>query len=243
MFQGTGSHFYYSFISGSRHLRRTTKEPGMFLMSPGFKISSSLLVMLVLSLFLSGCLPGAKPPYLVELYTLDYPHPVVGGTALDQPVKVRRFSVAQSYNSTAMIYKTEPYKVTAPAYHKWRVNPGDMVTDYLLRDLRASGLFRGVFSYRDPEGTRFVVEGGVEELLQSKERDGWKAILGLQVTLVDTGQTDITKRLIFQKRYRVDEPVPDESPEAFAAGISSAMARASAAIIRDVREAILQRNQ
>lgn len=204
-------------------------------------VARSFLTLLMFSLFLSGCLPGAKPPYLVELYTLDYPHPFMDGVTLDQPIKVGRFSVAQSYNSAAMFYKTEPHKVAARVYHKWRINPGDMVTDYLLRDFRGSGLFPAVFSYRDPEGTRFIVDGGVEELLQSREGDGWKAVLSLQVTLLDTGQTDITKRLVFQKRYRVAERIPDGSPESFASGASGAMAGLSEEIMRDVYKALTQR--
>lgn len=193
-------------------------------------------MMAVFSALMSGCLPGAKPPYMVELYTLDYPSPVIAGTPMREAIKIHRFSVAQSYNSTAMLSKTEPYKVSTSPYDKWRVNPGDLVTDYFLRDLRGTGLFRAVFSYRDYEGARYVLEGGVEEFLQLKEKDRWTAIASLQATLLDVNQTDVTKRVIFQKRYRTVEPMTDESPAAFARGMSGAISKVSSEIIKDVYE-------
>lgn len=192
------------------------------------------LILLVFVLFLSACLPGRKPAYLVGLYTLDYTAAPAPAAPLDQPVGINRFSVAQSYNSAAMIFKPEAYRVAVHTYSKWRTNPGDMVTDFLLRDFRSSGLFRTVFSYHDAERTRLAVEGGVEEFLQSKENDGWKAVLGLHITLLDLNQAEITKKVVFQKRYRAVQPIPDESAQAFASGMSAAMASVSGEIIKDV---------
>jgi ABC-type uncharacterized transport system auxiliary subunit len=191
-------------------------------------------VLLAFTVLLIGCLPGAKAPYLVELYTFDYVSPALTGTPSDEIVKVDKFAAAQSYNSAAMVYQPEAYKIAVYNHHKWRVNPGDMVADYLRRDFRASGLFRAVLSYRQPETARFVVEGGVEEFLEAKEKDGWKAILGLQVTLLDLTRPEITRRVVFQKRYRVAEPISEESPKAFAAGMSAAMAKVSVHIVSDV---------
>lgn len=56
------------------------------------------------------------------------------------------FSVAQSFNSTAMVYKPQQNRLDSYPYSRWRVNPGDMVSDFLLRDIRKSLLFKGVFS-------------------------------------------------------------------------------------------------
>jgi cholesterol transport system auxiliary component len=191
-------------------------------------------VPLLCASFLSGCLPGSKPPYAIQLYTLDYASPEPAGTRLDQLIRIDRFSVAQSYNSAAMVYRPETHRVAVYNYHKWRTNPGDMATDYLLRDFRKSGLFRAVFSYRQSEATRFVVDGAIEEFVESRGPDGWQVILGLQVTLLDLSQAEITRKVVFQKRYRTEQPIGRESPEAFAAGMSAAMAWVSTEIISDV---------
>lgn len=195
-------------------------------------------VLLLCSSFLSGCFPGSKPPHMIQLYMLDYASPGSAGTCLDHLIRIDRFSVAQSYNSAAMLYRPETYRVAVYNYHRWRANPGDMVTDYLLRDFRESGLFRAVFSYRQSESTRFVVDGAIEEFVESREPDGWQVILGLQVALLDLSQAEITRKVVFQKRYRTAQPIGHESPDAFAAGMSAAMAWVSTEMISDVYAAV-----
>ena len=44
--------------------------------------------------------------------------------------------MAQAYNTTAMVYQPSAFKQETYNYHRWRVNPGYLVTDYLARDLR-----------------------------------------------------------------------------------------------------------
>ncbi len=201
-------------------------------------IARFTLFLLACVFALSGCLPGAKPPQTVELYTMDYAPATPVGEHIDQVLKVDRFATAQSYNTNAMVYRPEGYKMGVYSYNKWRTNPGDMVTDFLARDFRSSGLFRAVFSFRQPDVARFVVEGGVEEFSQSREADGWKAVLHLQVTLLDIDRSDITTRVMFQKRYREAEPIPEKSPDAFAKGMSAAMGKLSTRIMQDVYDAV-----
>jgi cholesterol transport system auxiliary component len=185
----------------------------------------------------AGCLPGSMVPPKVDYYTLDYPAPLPPGTPLDETIKIDRFSVAQAYNSSAMVYRPEAYRLAVYHYHRWRTNPGDMATDCLVRDFRSSRLFRALFSYLQAENGRLEMDGAVEEFLESREGDGWKAVLGLSVTLLDRGKSGISSEIVFQKQYRAVEPIVDRSPEGFARGMSAAMARLSAQIIREVREA------
>jgi ABC-type uncharacterized transport system auxiliary subunit len=196
------------------------------------------IVALFACLFLLGsCFPGSTAPARVELYTLDYAPPVAARGHLNQVIRVDRFSVAQSYNGPAMVYRPEACRLAVYRYHRWRTGPGEMVTDYLVRDFRSSGLFEAVFSFRQSEDARFEVDGAVEEFLEAKEGNGWKAILVLDVTLLDRSKPDITSRVMFQKRYRAIEPISDQSPGGFARGMSAAMARLSAEIVGDVADA------
>jgi ABC-type uncharacterized transport system auxiliary subunit len=197
----------------------------------------SVVVLFACLFFLASCFPRSTAPVRVEFYTLDYAPPVAARGRLDQVIRFDRFSVVQSYNSPAMVYRPEAYRLAVYQYHRWRTGPGEMVTDYLVRDFRSSGLFQAVFSYRQPEDARFEVDGAVEEFLESREEDGWKAILGLAVTLLDRSKPEITSRVMFQKRYRAIEPISDQSPGGFARGMSAAMARLSAEIMGDVADA------
>jgi ABC-type uncharacterized transport system auxiliary subunit len=202
------------------------------------KLGATVLFCAVL---LGGCFPGSKPPYVVHFYSIEYPSAVPTGLTMKEAVRIGRFSVVQSYNTSTMFYRPEPYKVAGYSYHRWRTNPGDMVTEHLLEDFRSSGLFHAVFSYRHPENVRFVVDGDVEEFLEAKAGDGWEAALSIEVSLRDTAAHEMGKEILFQKRYRTVEPLTRESPEEFARGMSRAMARVSGEILGDIYTAVKAR--
>jgi ABC-type uncharacterized transport system auxiliary subunit len=192
-------------------------------------------------LLVQGCFPAGNATRPIEFYVLEYASPAPKGAQVDAAVKVDRFSAGRLYDSAAMVYRPESYKVASYNYHKWRASPGDMVSDYLARDFQNSGLFRAVFSYHQPEAARFVVGGTVEEFAETRENGAWKSRLGLRVTLLDRSRAALTEQVVVQKDYTVSEAMGGESPEAFAAGMSAAMAGASAEIIADVFSAISRR--
>jgi ABC-type uncharacterized transport system auxiliary subunit len=189
--------------------------------------------------FLCGC---GKPPMLVNQYVLDYPAPVIGGKAkIPAAIKVDLFSVAQAFNTNAMVYQPQPFQSQSYNYSRWRANPGYLVTDYLIRDLRESGLFKAVFGPDSSGEHRFKLEGGVAEFQEVDAPDGWKASLALTVTLLDTTQEDLPGRVVFQKNYRVLEPLPEKTPQGLAQGMSRAMEQVSARIVPDTYEAARNR--
>jgi cholesterol transport system auxiliary component len=197
----------------------------------------------VLAVFLVVCLSGCgKPPMLVNQYLLEYPAPVTGGKAkIPAEIKVDLFSVAQAFNTNAMVYQPQPFQSQTYNYSRWRANPGFLVTDYLIRDLRESGLFLAVFGTDGSGKYRFKLEGGVAEFQEVDAAGGWKASLALTVTLLDTTQEELPRRVIFQKNYRVQEPMPEKTPQGLAQAMSRAMEQVSARIIHDTYEAARQR--
>ena len=195
------------------------------------------MVSIVVSLV--ACSFGGKPAVMVEQYALEYPPPFVQGLSpLDEVIRLERFSVAQIFNHVKMVYRQKPTHYNDYAYHRWRANPGDMVGDSLLRDLRAAGIFKSVFSWRDVGNMPFILKGGVGEFYESDEKDGRKAILSVHITLMDTTSRELTKQIVFQKNYRYEEPVTEKTVQGFAQAMSRAVEKLSGQVITDVREAI-----
>ncbi len=191
--------------------------------------------LLVALLLWCGC---GKPPMLVQKYLLDYPAPPVRAAApLEASIRVQKFEVDEAFNSTAMVYRTSPYQAEFYNYSRWRVNPGYMVADYLSRDLRDSRLFKAVLPSESPAKARFALEGGVAEIQELDLGETWQASLALNITLLDTTQEDITRRVIFQKTYRAAEPLTVKTPAGLAEAMSRAMAQLSAQIVTDVYQA------
>ena len=136
--------------------------------------------LLILLAFLPGCLGGGGPARTIDRYALEYPSFLVEGLkSVDATVRVEQFSAAQEFNSPAMVYRPGLLIRDDYRYHRWRVNAPDLVTDYLIRDLKNQGLFRAVFSYREPEAGRFTLAGEVEEFLEFDEGENRSAILGV----------------------------------------------------------------
>jgi len=201
------------------------------------------LVLLFLSMVLiTSCNFGAKLSYIVNQYTLEYPPPILKDLAsFSELVRVEQFSVAQTFNTSAMIYKEGPNLRNVDPYNRWRTKPGEMATEYLTRDLRKSGLFRAVISYNDSKETRYLLEGQVDEFLDASEKDGRKAVLSLNVTFLDLNKRDTPEGVIFQRDYKVVEPYTEKTPAAFAQGMSRAMGKISGQIILDLQNALKSR--
>ena len=136
-------------------------------------------------------------------------------------------------------WSTAPRPIPAENYHysRWRVNPGYLIADYLTRDLRDSRLFKAVLPAESPSKARFSLEGGVQEIQELDQGAVWQASLVLNLTLVDTNETEITKRVLFQKNYQATEPMTEKTPAGLAQAISRALAQLSPRIITDVYQA------
>ena len=201
------------------------------------------LTLLLLSMVLmTSCSLGGKPSYKVNQHTLEYPSPFQKElTSINELIKVEQFSVAQTFNTSAMIYKEGPNLRNVDPYHRWRTKPGEMAAEYLVRDLRNSGLFRAVISCDDSEETRFLLEGQVDEFLEASEKDGRKAVLSLNVTFLDLTKRVTAEKVIFQRDYKVVEPYTEKTPAALAQGMSRAMEKISRQIILDLQDAVKSR--
>jgi ABC-type uncharacterized transport system auxiliary subunit len=198
-----------------------------------------VLVLLVTISVFAGCIKRGSPTTSIERYAFEYPSPEFSGRArIEHAIKVERFSAAKAYNSLSMVFRPEPYKLDTYASNRWMIKPGDMVSDYLVRDLRDSGLFKAVFSFRDMEDARFIIEGSVDEFLEIDDGGKRTAAMTLSVTMLDVSQAGLSNRLLFQKKYHATEPLPEKTPTGLAQAMSNAMGKLSANIINDIHLAV-----
>jgi len=191
---------------------------------------------------LTGCIAGGKRTNLVYQYSLDYKSPSFPDLSpLDAVITVSRFSAVEACNGLSMVYSPSPFERDVYNYYRWRVTPGDMTSDYLLRDFRSSGLFKAVFSSSEYESTHYLLQGEVEKFLEVDEDSGKsRADLSVNITLLDTTQTDVDRQVIFQKSYATSASVLERTPRGFAAGMSRAMSKLSEDVVRNVYRAVLK---
>lgn len=196
-------------------------------------------IILLLIGLLSGCLGGTGRTPFVRQYVLEYPPPQGGGRpVVEAVVRVERFSADRMFMGQAMLYREGPFLREAYPAHRWRVGPGDMVTEFLRRDLRQASLFRAVLSERDAEEVRFSLTGGVEEFLESGETNNRKALLTATITLLDLSRKETAGLVVFQKTYRVEAAAAGEGAAGLAAAMSLAMSDLSRQVIADIASAL-----
>jgi ABC-type uncharacterized transport system auxiliary subunit len=196
-------------------------------------------IILLLIGLLCGCLGGTGTTPFVRQYVLEYPPPQGGGRpVVEAMVRVERFLADRMFLGQAMLYRQGPFLREAYPAQRWRVGPGDMVTEFLRRDLREAGLFRAVLSERDAEEVRFSLTGGVEEFLESWDTRNRKALLTATITLLDLSRKETAGLVVFQKTYRIEAAVSGEGAAGLAAAMSLAMADLSRQVIADIASAL-----
>jgi ABC-type uncharacterized transport system auxiliary subunit len=221
-------------------VKRMGKEKGQAMKKDGIRNFGKIGILLLFVFIITGCFSRSKPAYMIEHYMFEYASPAAGGlTALSESIKVERFSVNQSFNTQSMVYKPYPFKFKTYNYSRWRVNPADMVTDYLLRDLRNTNLFLAVFSHHDIEKARFIIEGQVQDFLEVAYKNDISTILSVSISLLDVNRKEITGRIVFQRQYKFQEQIREHTPEEFAKGMSINMSRLSEQLVKDIHKAIM----
>ncbi len=196
-----------------------------------------------LPLILCSCISLKNPADKIEFYTLEYNPPVISDLKpLSHIIRLDRFGVSPIYNTDRIIYREGSFKRDTYFYHKWRANPGDLVAYFLSRDIRASGLFSAVIENDSKLQSSYLIEGSVDEFYERDAEDKWEAVLSIGITLMAEREPDISKRIIFQKTYRIAEPCRQKNPRALIEAMSTAMLKASSDIIKDIYNSLKNRD-
>jgi cholesterol transport system auxiliary component len=201
-----------------------------------------LILLMGLTLPLSGCLDFKQPRSKIEYYSLEYDPPRMGDhQPVSHVIKVELFGISPIYNTRKIIYRDDAYKRAAYDYHKWQANPAELVTYFLARDMRQSGLFKAVVTRNNRFPHAYVLGGSVDEFLESDMQAGCQADLSLDIVLMSEHETDVSKKIVFQKAYHIRKPCRQKNPPALAEAMSTAMAEASAQIIDEVYNRLANR--
>jgi len=199
------------------------------------RYSKIYILLLSMSLVLCSCFNLKQPRNKIEFYTLEYDLPRISGLEpIPLVIRIARFSVFSTYNTNRIIYQDDSFKRDSYAYHKWRINPGDLVTYFLSRDMQRSGLFKAILPHDSRFPSSYMLEGSVDDFFEWDIEKNWKAILTITVTLMSENEPDISKKILFQKTYRAKKACNQKNPQALAEAMSQAMGEISGKIIRDI---------
>ncbi len=201
-----------------------------------------IIILIIFSLALNGCISLKQPNMKFEYYTLEYDalsHDK-STVPLQKPtvLKIKHFNAAPVYNTDKIIYGNQQFKRTPYFYHMWRVKPSEFVTYFVTRDLKESGLFEAVLPHTSGSLHTHTVEGTVDECLEWDSNDSWEAVLNISVTLQIAREPDAGKRIMFQRSFSTRKRCKEKNPLALAEAMSLAMAEVSKEIGMAIHKAL-----
>jgi ABC-type uncharacterized transport system auxiliary subunit len=176
---------------------------------PRLRVLSSVIAALVV--LLSGC---AKPRP-IKYYQITYPSSItVVPEPIDVTLLVRTFEGSHLYLDDRVVYGYDSPEMGTYEDERWAEPPVEMLRDALVRGLRSSGKFKGVYILRSEMSGRYVLSG---RLYDFKELDAAtiSARLGFEARLWDRK----TRTLVWTCPYSYDEPADKKAVSAVAAAM------------------------
>jgi len=137
---------------------------------------------------LAGCGGAAKYPNYYALHIPPPPDPPAQ-EGVRASLAVREFRSPTYLREGAIVYKTSPEQIGFYNYHRWAVDPREVVTNAVTDRLRASGNFTQVKPYDGRPDVDFVLSGRIEKLEEVDYDGGVKVEVAIsaQMTNLATG--------------------------------------------------------
>ena len=147
-------------------------------------IWNRILPITALSILLIGC-AGVKYPtyYTLNLSSVPDPPPPKAATS---SVAIRQFRSVEYLRGGPIVYRSSPEQIGYYAYHRWAVDPRNVVTNSIAERLRAQGMFADVRLYDGHSDPDYILSGRLEKLEEIDDAKRVRVEVGLSAQLVDT---------------------------------------------------------
>jgi ABC-type uncharacterized transport system auxiliary subunit len=191
---------------------------------------------LAVLMILPSCFNITRPYKEVSFYQIEYDAPKIEGNPYkDVVVRLSELAVAPSYQSQKILFSTGSMKRKMYDYHMWVINPGDMLSDLLTRDMVAAGLYQAVVDNRSSLIPQYELEGIIEQIYEKDDGSSWSSVLTIRfIFFAYRGG----KQILFQRVYSEDVKTGGKQPQDVVLAMSEASRRISAKVQADVNAAI-----
>src|SRR5215472_1294157 len=137
---------------------------------------------------LAGCGGAVKYPNYYALHIPAPPDPPAQ-EGVRASLAVREFRSPSYLHQGAIVFKTSPEQIGFYNYHRWGVDPREVVTNAVTDRLRASGNFTQVKLYDGRSDVDYILNGRIEKLEEIDYQGGVKVEVAItaQLTNLTTG--------------------------------------------------------
>jgi cholesterol transport system auxiliary component len=185
-------------IDGKREIRQRPEDPATPRRFGRFSGASLTLLALGLA---AGC--GTTRPS--NYYQLTIPQAVAPSTTQALPVTIIVALPASPdlYRDNRLVYAVGDQKIGTYESERWIGPPPELIRDVILRNLRASGRYQGVYTPQGKAVGDYVLRTRIYDF---KEQDSGSTLTG-QLTLEAELQNSKTGDTVWHTYYNHDEPI------------------------------------
>ena len=173
-------------------------------------------IWLLLSLVTLGLVAGCGASRPIKYYQLTVPGDLAPTTEKTVPVTILvRTPVAPDlYRDDRLVYSTSEQQMGSYEYERWISPAPELIQTVLVRSLRATGHYTGVFTPQSTVNGEYML---VTRIYDFKEQDNGGALVA-RVSMDNHLRNIKTGDIVWQSYYTHDEPISGKTvPEVVAA--------------------------
>lgn len=198
-------------------MMRCTKLPHasrkrlVFRMTSSAKMTLSVLVLAVS--FAAGC-GAARPSKYYQLTVPGDMAPAANANPVPVTLLIGRLTAPALYREDQIVYSSGGESMGTYEYHRWAEPPTEMIAEIMLRQIRASGRYRGVYSLRSDIHGDFLLHGHLYDFKEvSASGEAARVTMELELRNIKTGTT------VWTHFYSHDEPAASKAVDAVVAAL------------------------
>jgi ABC-type uncharacterized transport system auxiliary subunit len=202
--------------------------------TPKVKKRAGFFVVVCGVLFVTGCAMSLTDKAVY--YSLNYPAPTgvkEERSVIPDTLMIYKFLVAPDVDVDTIVVKSQAGKEIARG-ERWQENPADTITDLLIRDFQDANIFSNTINQLSDAKYRYALEG-ILSTMEGRERGGKvNAVLEIEITLIDFEPRLGGKKVILNRRYKVEVPAKDSRSESLVSGFNQGLKQFSERLRADV---------
>jgi ABC-type uncharacterized transport system auxiliary subunit len=149
------------------------------------KVPFSLAIAFLALLVLAACGHARYPTN----YVLKFP-PAAPSVAPPPDIRgalaVHEFQCPQYLCEGRIVYRSSPEEIGFYEFHRWAMNPGEMITQFVADSVRSQALFKSVALQEAGIEPAYVLKGNIEQLEEVDQGSDVRAVCTISAQLLDT---------------------------------------------------------
>jgi len=134
-------------------------------------------------------------------YRIDYKIEELrnGNHAIPLTLGISQFDTDVLYEGDRIVYRQSPYQVQFYHYRRWVAPPKKIVTEKVLKQFQASGVFANVVRIPSATKTDYTLKGDIQAFEEWDEGGGWYGLVAIEFKLQNTDLEIVWQKMLSEK--------------------------------------------